>query len=128
MDWNNTMEYIPPVREGHVIKVYDCDTITIACKVPPEQHLVYRFHVRLRGIDSPEIRGPDKEAAMMARDALSTLIMGTRVTLHDTGRDKYGRLLATVFTADGVNLSEWALQRGFAIPYDGGKKDPGSES
>ena len=33
-NWKNTTEFVPLVTEGKVIKVYDCDTITIATKFP----------------------------------------------------------------------------------------------
>ena len=109
------------MNHGTVIKVYDGDTITIACKMPPSSTL-YRFHVRLRHIDCPEIKSSNKEAAIKARDALANLVMGKEVTLVDTSCDKYGRLLANVFTGDGVNLSEWSLENGYSVPYEGGKK------
>ena len=52
--------FIPPISSGFVVKVYDGDTITIASKLPYESSPLYRFSVRLNGIDCPEIKGKDK--------------------------------------------------------------------
>lgn len=32
--YENTEKYIPPIKKGRVIKIYDGDTITIAAKLP----------------------------------------------------------------------------------------------
>ena len=104
-NWNNTIEFIPIVNGGKVIKVYDCDTITIACKIPylselHESNIIYRFHVRLLGIDSPEIKSKDKDekyVAVLARDKLSNLILNKYVILKNQSTDKYGLILADVY-------------------------------
>ena len=48
-------EFEPDIQCGKVIKVYDGDTIAIASK-PYDKHPVYKFLVRLNGIEAPEIR------------------------------------------------------------------------
>ena len=52
--WANTVAFVPPVTSGKVIKVYDGDTITIATKLPINKSPIYKFQVRLTGIDSPK--------------------------------------------------------------------------
>ena len=77
LTWADTVELTFPIQEGYVIKVYDGDTITIAAKLPYIESPLYRFPVRLNGIDAPEIKGKtddEKIAAKQARDALSQLI------------------------------------------------------
>ena len=55
--WEDTTEFTFPIHEGIVIKVYDGDTFTIATKIPDLQNSpLYRFPVRLAGIDTPEIK------------------------------------------------------------------------
>lgn len=130
ISWANTVEFVPIVNGGKVIKVYDCDTITIACKIPysetiAESNIVYRFHIRLLGIDSPEIKSRDandKTIAILARDRLSMMILHKNVTLKNKSIDKYGRILANVVTEDGIDLSSWALRERYAVPYNGGAK------
>jgi endonuclease YncB( thermonuclease family) len=122
--WKNSVSFIPPVSYGKVIKVYDGDTITIATKLYYDPVTVYRFSVRLRGIDSAEIKGKtveEKELAVIARDALIAKILGNMVELRNVGVEKYGRLLADVYLGD-VCINGWMLENKYAVPYDGGTK------
>jgi hypothetical protein len=43
--WKDTIEFVPPVSEGFVIKVYDADTLTIASRLPYPESPLYRFQV-----------------------------------------------------------------------------------
>ena len=98
--WKDTIEFVPPIKEGEVIKVYDGDTITVASKLPYKESLLYRFSIRLKGIDSAEIKSKnanEKEHAKLARDALSDLILHKKITLRNIGTEKYGRILADVY-------------------------------
>lgn len=127
--WNDTTAFVPPVSSGYVIKVYDGDTITVASKMPYRNSPIYRFSVRLSGIDCPEIKGKtltEKELAIDARDALANKVMGKNVILQNVSLEKYGRLLADVY-CDGVNMNNWMLDNKYAIPYDGGTKTRPSE-
>ena len=121
--YENTIPFIPPVSKGKVVKVYDGDTITVASKILGSKK-IYRFSVRLNGIDAPEIKGKtqeEKNAAIISRDVLREKILGEIVLLKDVKTEKYGRLLATVYL-NNINMNEWMLTNNYAIPYDGGKK------
>ena len=67
--------FVPQITEGRVVKVYDGDTITIVAKLPYKDSEYYRFSVRLLGIDTAEMKGPKKDRATKARDALSARIL-----------------------------------------------------
>ncbi len=126
-NWENTIPFVPPVSGGYVIKVYDGDTITIASKLPYDASPLFRFSVRLNGIDTPEIRGKDeneKSIAKKARDDLSNLILKKEVTLKNVTTEKYGRILAEVYLGD-THLNQWMIDKRYAVAYDGGtKKSP----
>lgn len=127
--WHNTVPFVPPVTSGKVIKVYDGDTMTIAAKLPMANSPVYRFPVRLTGIDSPEIKGKSEAEVALAkqsRDALCELINGKIVKLVNVSTEKYGRLLADVYI-DGIHVNKWMLDNKYAIPYDGGTKSRPTE-
>jgi micrococcal nuclease len=83
------------------------------------------FYVRLLGIDTPETHrpgtpvecgGPDASAAMRA-----LAFPGERVELQtDPGQDRldrYGRLLAYVWLADGRLIEDQQLRAGWATTY-----------
>ena len=124
IEYKDTSPFIYPIKFGKVIKVYDGDTITIASRLPNTDGPIYRFSVRLNGIDTPEIRGKsvaEKELAIVVRDALRELIMGKVVELRNVANEKYGRILADVFL-DSVSINDWLVEQNFAVPYTGGKK------
>jgi endonuclease YncB( thermonuclease family) len=101
--------FIPPLKGGKVIKVYDGDTITIAS---------------LNGIDTPEMKGKneeEKEIAVKARDALSERIMGKEIRLENVQTEKYGRLLCEVYLGND-HLNKWMIDERYALKYDGGTK------
>ena len=123
-DVHNTETYIPKITYGKVIKVYDGDTITVAAYLPESNKQVYKFSVRLRGIDSPELRGSsaaEKKHAIVARDALSERILDKYVNIKNVSTEKYGRLLADVYFEE-TNMNDWMVSNNYAVEYDGGTK------
>ena len=125
LDPKSLDSFVPPVNSGRVIKVYDGDTITIASKVPGLKNSpIYKFSVRLNGIDTPEIKGKnedEKSIAQKARDALSARIMGKDIFLKNVQTEKYGRLLCEIYL-DKENLNQWMIKQRYALAYDGGTK------
>lgn len=125
IEWKDTKPFVVPLNGGHVIKVYDGDTITVANKLPIYHcNDLFRFSVRLNGIDTPEIKGKDedeKEAAKVAKNALAEKIMDKYVILKNVATEKYGRLLADVYLED-LHLNKWMLDNRYAVAYDGGTK------
>jgi endonuclease YncB( thermonuclease family) len=140
--------FVPPVESGVVIKVYDGDTITvaampltpycgIACAEAARAGPMYRFAVRLRGIDAPELKGSgpaEHAAAVASRDALAGLLLGRAVALRNRGVEKYGRLLADVYLPNydanansDLFINGWMLENKHAVVYDGGTKAGFSE-
>lgn len=126
--WEDTIPYIPPVTSGRVIKVYDGDTITIATRVHGLDQL-YRFSVRLDGIDCPEMRtksDTEKSAAKLAKQFVVDRVLGKMVELRDVSLEKYGRILADVWI-DGQSINAQLVEHRLAVTYDGGTKQiPGN--
>jgi endonuclease YncB( thermonuclease family) len=92
--------------------VHDGDTV----------HLQDGRKIRLIGINTPELardNRPEQAYAMEARQSLQTVISrhGNRVGLvYGAERhDRYGRLLAHLFTPDGENIQAGLLSEGMAV-------------
>jgi micrococcal nuclease len=119
LTYATTIPFLPPLQTGKVLKVYDGDTITIGAVL---YEVAYRFSVRLDGIDTPEMRGPQKDKAILARDALSKLVLNQMVRLKNIGHEKYGRILADVYL-DDLHVNQWMKDQGHAVEYHGGKKE-----
>jgi endonuclease YncB( thermonuclease family) len=124
--WEDTIPFKPPITGGMVIKVYDGDTITVASKLPYRKSALYRWSVRIRGIDCPEMKSHDKNEKMVARIAqtkLSTMILNKSVKLENVSNDKYGRVLADVYYKK-TNISNFMLKNKLAVEYYGKTKKP----
>jgi endonuclease YncB( thermonuclease family) len=128
-----------------VLSVYDGDTMTVAL---PVQDSVFKFQLRINGIDTPEMKGPHKTQAYAARNRMLQLC-GLAIALEDMSSskqvqnmletnpayvwlecgspDKYGRTLADVYASPAKQelFSTIMIKEGHAYAYDGGtKKDP----
>ncbi len=99
---------------GKVISVADGDSFTLLT----EQSTKVR--VRLHGIDCPERKQP---YGMVARQFTSNLVSGKKVTVHLKGRDRYKRIIGTVYV-DGRCLNEELLKAGLAWHYFRHDKNP----
>jgi micrococcal nuclease len=122
--WKDAIPFVPPITEGDVVHVYDGDSITIVSKLPYDASPLYRFSVRLAGIDCAEIKGKtekERELAQEAKCALQKLILNKVVALKNLKTEKYGRVLADVYLGD-LHVNQWLLDNNYAVQYSGGKK------
>tara|TARA_X000000950_G_scaffold279880_1_gene373407 strand:- start:63 stop:512 length:450 start_codon:yes stop_codon:yes gene_type:complete len=125
--YKDTEIFIPPISGGKVIKVYDGDTITIASKLPFEGSPIYRFSVRINGIDCPEMRTKnenEKKCAKLAKKKVYDTVYNKMVVLKNVRLEKYGRILADVYSESNLDYSLGNLlcDCHLAVPYDGGTK------
>lgn len=118
-------KFVPTIKKGRVLKVYDGDTITIVGYEEGSDEL-HKYSIRINGIDCPELKSKNKNEvhiAKIARDMLALMIYKNIVSLENVkGLDKYGRLLCDVIY-DDINVSKWMLEKRLAVEYDGGKKN-----
>lgn len=107
------------------IKNYDADTITFDI---PNVHplLGMKVSIRVRHVDTPEIKGKgkcEKDAARTAQRLVENQLKGAkRIDLQNIGRDKYFRILADV-VIDGHQLKDILLKKKLAYAYEGGTKE-----
>ena len=79
--------------------------------------------IRLYGLDTPEMNSEDPllrlQAIMAIRYLYDNLQVGEKVTIKTVldKREKYGRLLATIITNDGLNINEGLIQNKLAVSY-----------
>ena len=100
-----------------VTKVYDGDTITVDFDLG-FGILIRKQKIRLLGINTPEVRGPEKPQGIISRDALRQRILGKVVTIK-TSKDKkgkYGRWLGEVYIEE-ENINQWLITEGYAKEY-----------
>ena len=106
-----------------VLLVNDGDTFKARIEVWPGVEVVTA--VRLRGIDTPEIKGKcqaEKDRAIAARELLRQLLAAGRVELREVELDKYaGRVDATVLV-EGIPVAEALINERLARRYTGGAR------
>jgi endonuclease YncB( thermonuclease family) len=125
-------------RVAHVVDGDTLDVIVISSGT----NTVSKVRIRLAGIDTCELTSKDAHLAELARQARNTvmsLVNGTvcadlkthaafvTVDFGSGEKDKYGRHLANVFTANGINIGQYLKQQNLAYCYDG-KKKPDNQS
>lgn len=100
-----------------LVKIYDADTIRFNIDLGFHTWLSNQS-VRLYGINAWEVRGPEREMGLVAKQAVveQFIARGDRVllrTIRDT-KGKYGRWLGVVMWEDGLNLNDWLVAEGHA--------------
>lgn len=109
--------------EAKVTKIVDGDTIDVEIDLGFD--ITIKQRLRLKGIDTPETKTKnkeEKELGLKAKRITEECIRGAKSIIVKTYKDdKYGRILADVI-ADGVNVNQKLINEGFAVAYDGGKK------
>ncbi|MEW5250794.1 thermonuclease family protein [Microbulbifer discodermiae] len=111
-------------RPVEVVSIYNGDSFT--ANVPGWPDIVgKRIGVRVKGVDTPELRGKcqaEKELARKAKQFAVTLLRDAQeVRLEEIERDKYFRLLAEVWI-DGERLDQLLIGANFGYEYHGGKR------
>lgn len=106
------------------ISNYDGDTVKV--DIPGLHPIIGKsINIRIRGIDTPEIRGKCLEEKIKAKKAKKRvrelLIDAKHILLQQMGRGKYFRIVA-VIVADGVNIGKTLTKEKLAVSYFGGKK------
>ena len=100
---------------GKVVGVSDGDTITVLDDMDQG-----KFRIRLDKIDAPE----KKQAfGNKAKQFLSTLIFGKKVSIRFKSIDNYGRVLGVV-SLDGKEINLVMVQNGYAWHYSYYDKTP----
>ncbi|WP_452221378.1 thermonuclease family protein [Lacinutrix salivirga] len=102
--------------KAKIISVYDGDTVTAIVDLGFLHS--QEMKLRLLGIDTPEMRGPEKVEGKKVRDILREMILDKEVEIH-TYKDKqgkYGRYLASI-VLDGLDVNQWLVDNGHAEPY-----------
>lgn len=118
-----------------VVKVYDGDSVTLVWAQDSE---LVRANCRLYGIDTPEMRGPQKTAAITCKQGLSSAVLNEILLMSThgaSGLDKYGRPLVTLAAGqetsararsvlgDYKTVNDWILNTlPGCKPYFGGTK------
>jgi micrococcal nuclease len=100
-----------------ITKIVDGDTVH--ADIDLGFHIILKDQVlRLRGINTPEIKGTQKPEGLVAKGRVEGLILGRTVQIktYKDKREKYGRILADIFLGSS-HINEILVKEGYAEPY-----------
>ena len=113
--------------QATVVRVVDGDTLYL--DVDLGFFIRMKIDVRLKGLNTPEIRGPEREAGLKSKAFVEAALPPGALVVVDTYKaEKYGRYLADVWylpgakrreevLANGRWLNQELLEQGLAVPY-----------
>lgn len=123
------MKRIFPYNVKSIVGVHDGDTCTLIIDMGFD--IMRTVSVRILGIDSPEMMGPSKAAAMVSQ-AQATKWLNDHVSdmiLLSKELDKYGRILGDIQeNKTGTTLMQFMLQGKLAKPYLVDAKKPWTDA
>jgi endonuclease YncB( thermonuclease family) len=106
------------VVDGNRILIIDGDTVALPCAVPARG---CAEKIRFIDIDAPETYRPNCEneraVGLRAKARVADLLRGATVYVERSGRkDRYGRTLANLATAEG-DVGTVLIREGLAVQY-----------
>lgn len=112
------------IKKEQIVKIYDGDTFFINIDNTLDV-FGKNLGIRIKGVDTPEIRGKcsqEKFKAILAKEYLKeSLDKANCIILKNLERGKYFRVLADVYI-NGENMADKLLNQNLAVKYQGGKK------
>ena len=116
-------------RIKSITKVVDGDTID--ANIDLGFDISFTKRIRLAGIDSPESRTTnlkEKALGLESKEWLKKSLEGAKDIIIKTEKpdstEKYGRIIGHLFiNGQETSLNNQMIDEGYALPYDGGKKD-----
>lgn len=116
---------------GTITNCYDGDTCTAQLDNPNNAIpaiFATNLGIRVLGVDTPEIKGKcdlEKCLALIAKSYTYSRVVGKKVKLESSIRDKYFRVVADLqYQEGGVwnSINQGLIDYKIAVEYDGGTK------
>jgi micrococcal nuclease len=116
--------------KAFVTKVYDGDTITVDIELG-FGIVTRKQKIRLADINTPEVRGEEREAGLISRDVLREKILHKNIiiTTFKDKKGKYGRYIGIIYleefqltegdevvagVTNKVNINNWLVENNYA--------------
>lgn len=112
-------------RKIDIVRIYDGDTVFMNINLGMNITM-NNISIRLYGINTPEVKGVEREDGLKSRDALIEYIKDRKIILYtlknksneNDKHDKYGRLLGILVDKEtGENYNLKLLENKYAKPY-----------
>lgn len=103
---------------AHIIDVHDGDTATAV--VDLGFHIKIQVKVRFKGINTPELKGDTRSAALISKKRVEDLILNKDVIIitDKDKQEKYGRWLGTIYLLNETkSVNALLVEEGLAVPF-----------
>ena len=95
-----------------VVRWVDGDTLL--CLIDLGFYTFKEERLRLARIDTPELRGEEKEKGKEVKKIVTDRYpVGTELLIESKKRDRYGRFIAEIYYGD-ENVNQWLIDNGHA--------------
>lgn len=101
--------------KAKVDRVVDGDTIDVVIDLG--FYMTTKQRIRLYGINTPEVRGKEKEAGLASKQFVIDYLADKEITIDTTKTGKFGRWLGVIY-ADGENVNNLLIKMGLAEVYE----------
>jgi len=97
-----------------IVRVVDGDTVDVNIDLGFNISTLKR--IRIAGIDTPEVRGPERVAGLAVKEMVETFFpVGTKTVVRVDGRGKYGRWIGDIdMVGKPYTLGKYLLLWGLA--------------
>ncbi len=108
----------PYVYDAEITRVIDGDTFDF--KIDLGFSINVKERLRLYGVNTPEIRGPEKPEGDKVKKYVTNLILGKTFEILVYKKGKYGRYVADLVLSNKERLSVHLYKKGMAkrVTYD----------
>ena len=110
------------VRSAKLEKLIDGDTLRVRIDLGWGADLIH--DVRLAGVNTPENRGPEREAGLYVTNQVGMYLAGNpqlTIRSRDFKLGKFGRCVCDVYVRDNhSSLNVWLIESGYAWTTDDG--------
>jgi micrococcal nuclease len=112
-------------RKIEIMRIYDGDTVIVNINLGMNI-TINNISIRLYGINTPEVKGVERENGLKSKDALIEYIKNRKIILYtlknklneNDKHDKYGRILGILVDKEtGENYNLKLLENKYAKPY-----------
>ena len=112
-----------PIYTAEVVRVIDGDSFKARVMLAP--NIFWEGTIRIKGVDTPELRGKCRKEKRFAKDAkrFTEIFLSAGkgyAQISGVRKDKYGgRFVAYAMNANEKDLTTELIKEGYAVPYKG---------
>jgi endonuclease YncB( thermonuclease family) len=107
-------EVVPHIFPAEIVRVIDGDTFEVRLNLGLD--LIATRHVRLEGVEAPEVRGAEREAGLVVAAAAAAWLERGAVFVAYRSTDSFGRVIGDILAADGTPITAFLLTENLALP------------